>query len=162
MDKISPNRADTYSRNAEKMTRELTQLDTWIQSQISTIPTQQRKLVTTHDAMGYYATAYGIPIEGALQGISTEEKPTAGRVKELVGEIKRANVPTIFAEATINPKLIETVAREANVKVSEQKLLADGLGEKGTNADTYEKMLIANTQAIVEGLGGKYTAFQVQ
>lgn len=162
LEKISPNRAQTYNSNAEKMTRELTQLDSWIKSQISTIPAQQRKLITTHDAMGYYATAYGIPIEGALQGISTEEKPTAGRVKELVGEIKRANVPTIFAEATINPKLIETVAREAKVKVSEQKLLADGLGEKGTNADTYEKMLIANTQAIVEGLGGKYTAFQVQ
>lgn len=162
LEKISPNRAETYSRNAEKMTRELTQLDSWIKSQISTIPAQQRKLVTTHDAIGYYAAAYGIPMEGALQGISTEEKPTAGRVKELVGEIKRANVPTIFAEATINPKLIETVAREAKVKVSEQKLLADGLGEKGTNADTYEKMLIANTQAIVEGLGGKYTAFQAQ
>lgn len=162
LEKISPNQAETYSSNAEKMTRELTQLDSWIQSQIGTIPAQQRKLVTTHDAIGYYAAAYGIPMEGALQGISTEEKPTAGRVKELVGEIKRANVPTIFAEATINPKLIETVAREAKVKVSEQKLFADGLGEKGTNADTYAKMLIANTQAIVEGLGGKYTAFQVQ
>ena len=162
LEKISPNKAETYSRNAEKMTRELTQLDSWIQSQIGTIPAQQRKLVTTHDAIGYYAAAYGIPMEGALQGISTEEKPTAGRVKELVSDIKQANVPTIFAEATINPKLIETVSREAKVKVSKQKLFADGLGEKGTNADTYEKMLIANTQAIVVGLGGKYTAFQVQ
>src|SRR5919202_383987 len=155
--KISPNKAATYTSNAEKMTRELTQLDSWIKSQISTIPAKQRKLVITHDAMGYYAAAYGIPIEGALQGISTEEKPTAGRMKELVDEIKKASVPTIFAEATINPKLIETVAKEANVKVSAQKLFADGLGDKGTQADTYEKMLIANTQAIVKGLGGKYT-----
>lgn len=162
LEKISPNQTGTYSNQAEKMTRELTQLDRWIQSQIRTIPAQQRQLVTTHDAMGYYAAAYGIPIKGALQGVSTQEKPTAGRVKELVGEIKQANVPTIFAEATINPKLIATVSREANVQVSEQKLLADGLGEQGTHADTYEKMLIANTQAIVEGLGGKYTAFQVQ
>ncbi|HEY9672351.1 MAG TPA: zinc ABC transporter substrate-binding protein [Waterburya sp.] len=157
---MSPNNAATYTSNATKMTRELTQLDSWIKSQISTIPTQQRKLVTTHDAMGYYAAAYALPIEGALQGISTEEKPTAGRVKELVGEIKQTGVPTIFAETTINPKLIETVAKEANVKVSEQKLFADGLGEKGTPADTYEKMLIANTKAIVEGLGGKYRPFQ--
>lgn len=157
---ISPNNAVTYISNATKITRDLTQLNSWIKSQISTIPTQQRKLVTTHDAMGYYAAAYGIPIEGALQGISTEEKPTAGRVKELVGEIKQTGVPTIFAEATINPKLIETVAKEANVKVSDQKLFADGLGEKGTPADTYEKMLIANTKAIVEGLGGKYRPFQ--
>lgn len=158
--KISPTNAAKYSSNAEKMTSELTQLDRWIQSQIATIPSKQRKLVTTHDAMGYYAAAYGIPIEGALQGISTDEKPTARRVKELVEEIKQASVPTIFAEATSNPKLIQTVARETNVKVSDQQLYADGLGEKGTNADTYEKMLIANTQAIVEGLGGTYTPFQ--
>ncbi len=142
------------------MTSQLTQIDNWIQSQISTIPTNQRKLVTTHDAMGYYAAAYGIPIEGALQGISTDEKATAGRVKELVGEIKQANVPTIFTETTANPKVIETVAREAKVKVSDQELYADGLGEKGTKADSYEKMLIANTQVIVEGLGGNYTPFQ--
>ena len=160
LEKLSPSHAKQYRSTAEKMTGELTQLDSWIKSQIGTIPAQQRKLVTTHDAMGYYAAAYGIPIDGALQGISTDEKPTAGRVKELVGEIKQASVPTIFAEATINPKLIETVAKEANVKVSAQRLFADGLGDKGTQADTYEKMLIANTQAIVEGLGGKYTPFQ--
>jgi ABC-type Zn uptake system ZnuABC Zn-binding protein ZnuA len=81
-------------------------------------------------------------------------------VKELVEEIKKAGVPTIFAETTINPKLIESVAKEAKVKVSKRELFADGLGEKGTEADTYEKMLIANTQTIVEGLGGKYTPFQ--
>lgn len=160
LQKISPNHTATYASNAEKMTSQLTQLDNWIQAQISTIPANQRKLVTTHDAMGYYAAAYGIPIEGALQGISTDEKATAGRVKELVGEIKQANVPTIFTETTANPKVIETVAREAKVKVSDQELYADGLGEKGSKADTYEKMLIANTQAIVEGLGGNYTPFQ--
>ncbi|MEW6493464.1 MAG: zinc ABC transporter substrate-binding protein [Cyanobacteriota bacterium] len=157
---VSPNNAATYTSNAEKMTRELTQLDRWIKSQINTIPVNQRKLVTNHEAMGYYADAYDIPIEGALQGISTDEKPTAGRVKELVDEIKQTDVPTIFTETTANPKLIETVAREAKVKVSDQELYADGLGEKGTKADTYEKMLIANTQAIVEGLGGNYTPFQ--
>jgi manganese/iron transport system substrate-binding protein len=162
LEKLFPNNAAQYTSNAQKMTGELTQLDSWIKSQIGTIPAKQRKLVTTHDAMGYYAAAYGIPIEGALQGISTDEKPTAGRVKELVGEIKRSGVPTIFAEATINPKLIATVAKEANVKVSQQELFADGLGEKGTKADTYQKMLIANTQAIVEGLGGKYTPFQAK
>ena len=160
--KISPKDDAKYINNAKTITRNLTQLDTWIRSEISTIPAQQRKLVTTHDSMGYYAAAYGIPIEGALQGISTDEKPTAGRVKELVDEIKKASVPTIFAEATINPKLIETVSREAQVNVSNQKLFADGLGERGTPADTYEKMLIANTQAIVKGLGGKYTPFQPQ
>jgi manganese/iron transport system substrate-binding protein len=158
--KLVPSNEAQYTSNAETMTSKLKQVDSWIKSQITTIPTNQRKLVTTHDALGYYSKAYSIPVEGALQGISTEEKPTAGRVKELVDEIKKAGVPTIFAEMTINPKLIESVAKEAKVKVSKRELFTDGLGEKGTEADTYEKMLIANTQTIVEGLGGKYTPFQ--
>lgn len=156
---VAPSNAAQYVSNSDKLTRELTQIDSWIKSQISTIPANQRKLVTTHDAMGYYAAAYGITVEGALQGLSTDERPTAARVKELVQEIKAANVPTIFAEATTNPKLIESVAKEANVKVSNKVLFADSLGAKGTEGDTYKKMLIANTQAIVEGLGGNYTPF---
>jgi manganese/iron transport system substrate-binding protein len=113
LEKLSPNNAAQYTSNTEKMTSELAQLDSWIKSQISTIPANQRTLVTTHDAMGYYSAAYGIPVEGALQGISTDERATAGRVKELVGEIKSTKVPTIFAETTVNPKLIESVAKEA-------------------------------------------------
>lgn len=156
---LEPNQAALYADNTQKLTSELTRIDTWIKSQIATIPVAQRKLVTTHDAFGYYSKAYNLPIQGALGGISTEEKPTPTRVTELVKTIKTTGVPTIFAEATINPKLIQAVAKEANVKVSDRELFADGLGEKGTEGDTYQKMLIANTETIVEGLGGRYTAF---
>jgi len=161
LEQIAPEHASLYNSNAQQVTSELTQIDTWIKSQIATIPPQQRKLVTTHDAMNYYSQAYGIPIEGALGGISTEEAPTAARVSELVKDIRQSSVPTIFAEATLNPRLIETVAREANVQVSDRKLFADGLGEPGTDADTYQNKLIANTRTIVEGLGGNYTPPQV-
>jgi manganese/iron transport system substrate-binding protein len=162
LEKVSPNNAARYTSNAKKLTSQISQIDTWIKSQIKTIPASQRKLVTTHDAMGYYSKAYGILIEGALGGISTEEAPTAARVRELVKDIKRSRVPTIFAEKTINPRLIQTVAREAKVKVSERELYADGLGEKGTEGETYQKMMIANTRTIVEGLSGKYTRFRAK
>ncbi|MBW4515917.1 MAG: zinc ABC transporter substrate-binding protein [Timaviella obliquedivisa GSE-PSE-MK23-08B] len=158
--KAAPANSDLYAENAQALTAELTQVDGWIKSQIATIPTNSRKLVTTHDALGYYSAAYDIPVEGALQGISTEEKPTAARVKELTEEIKADGVPTVFAEITESTKLLETVAKEANVEISEQELFADGLGEAGSEGDTYPKMLVANTRAIVEGLGGQYTAFQ--
>lgn len=160
LSKLEPNNASLYSNNTQKITSEISQIDTWIKSQIATIPAKSRKLVTTHDALGYYASSYGIPSEEALGGISTEEAPTATRVKDLVKNIKTTSVPTIFAETTINPKLITAVARDANVKVSNRELFADGVGEKGSEGDTYQKMLIANTRTIVEGLGGKYTPFQ--
>ncbi len=158
--KLNPGKAQVYSQNANKLVTELSQIHSWIQSQIATISATNRKLVTTHDAMGYYAAAYNIPVEGALQGISTEEKPTANRIQALVGEVKASRVPTLFVEVVVNPKLIETVAKEANVKISDQELYSDSLGEPGSEGDTYPKMLIANTKAIVEGLQGQYTAFQ--
>lgn len=159
---VAPNHADLYKTNAEKVTGEISQIHTWIKSQIATIPPNQRKLVTTHDALGYYIQAYGLAFSATLEGISTEEQATAARVGSLVKEIKKEGVPTIFAEKTINPRLIETVAREANVKLSEQPLYADGLGAKGSPAETYQKKLIANTRNIVQGLGGSYTPFQAQ
>ncbi len=158
--KLAPSNAAIYTSNTQKLTNEISQIDTWIKSEIATIPPKQRKLVTTHDAFGYYSKAYGIPIEGALGGISTDEAPTPARVGALSKDIKKEGVPTIFAETTINPKLIQAVAKEAKVKVSDRELFADGLGEKGTEGDTYQGMLIANTRTIVEGLGGKYSEFK--
>jgi manganese/iron transport system substrate-binding protein len=159
---LRPDRTELYKANTAKLVNELTQIDTWIKTQIATIPPAARKLVTTHDALGYYAKAYNIPIEGALGGINTKEQPTTSRLKELVKVIKDTGVPTIFAEITINPKLITTVATEAGVKVAEKELFTDGLGEKGSEGETYTGMLISNTKAIVEGLGGKYTPFQMK
>ncbi|MGI8500931.1 MAG: metal ABC transporter solute-binding protein, Zn/Mn family [Hassallia sp.] len=155
---LKPENTKLYTDNTQKIIGEISQIDTWIKSNIATIPQKSRKLITTHDALGYYASSYGIPVEQALGGISTEEAPTAARVSGLVKDIKKVGVPTIFAEITINPKLITAVAKNANVKVSPRELYADGLGEKGSEGETYQKMLIA-TQSIVEGLGGKYTPF---
>ncbi len=155
--KLAPQNSALYAKNATALRDRLTKIDAWIQTSIATIPAASKKLVTTHDALSYYGAAYGLPIEGALQGISTDEKPTASRVKALVNEIKTSKVPTIFAEVTVNPKLIETVAKEANVKLASKGLFADGLGEAGSGADRYDQMLIRNTTTIVEGLGGTLT-----
>jgi manganese/iron transport system substrate-binding protein len=115
-------------------------------------------LFTTHDALGYYSKAYGIPVD-ALEGLSTDEKPNAARAKEMVGKIEQAKVPTIFAELTLNPKLITAIAQAAKVKVAAQEIYADGLGEASSSGGTYQKMLVSNTKSIVEGLGGKFTPF---
>ena len=151
----SPANAALYEKNAKDLTDRLTKLDTWVTQSVATIPAAAKKLVTTHDALSYYGQAYGIPIEGALQGISTTEKPSAQRIATLVATIKSTQVSTLFAEVSVNPKLIETVAKESGVKLSAMPLVTDGLGEPGGPSDTYEKMIRENTTAIVTGLGGK-------
>jgi manganese/iron transport system substrate-binding protein len=158
LEKLAPAQAATYQQNTQKLTAEMGQLDTWIKAQLGTIPAAKKVLFTTHDALGYYSKAYGIPVD-ALEGLSTDEKPNAARAKELVGKIKQAQVPTIFAELTLNPKLITAIAQDAKVKLSEQELYVDGLGEASSPGGTYQNMLISNTKTIVEGLGGKYTPF---
>ena len=156
--KLVPAQAATYKQNTQKIVAEIGQIDTWIKAKVATIPADKKVLFTTHDALGYYSKAYKIPVN-ALEGLSTQDKPNAAIAKELVGKIKKAQVPTIFAELTLNPKLITTIAQEAKVKVSEQEIYADGLGEVSSPGGTYQKMLVSNTKAIVEGLGGKYTPF---
>jgi manganese/iron transport system substrate-binding protein len=154
LEKLIPAKAAIYKQNTQKLTTEISQIDTWIKSEINTIPATKKVLFTTHDALGYYSKAYGIPVD-ALEGLSTEEKPNAARARELVDKIKKSQVPTIFAELTLNPKLITTIAQEAKVKVSEREIYADGLGEASSSGGTYQKMLVSNTKAIVEGLGDK-------
>nr|WP_275994121.1 metal ABC transporter substrate-binding protein [Argonema antarcticum] len=157
---LSPEDKQKFTQNAAQLTSELKQLDTWITQQIATIPADKRRLVTTHDAFQYYARAYGMAVVGTLIGISTEEQPSAQTVRRLVESVKAAGVPAIFAETTINPALIKTVAQEAGVKLAPKQLYSDSIGAVGSDGDSYIKMMVANTRSIVEALGGKYTPFQ--
>lgn len=153
--KLVPNQAGVYQQNAEALSQQLVQIDDWIKTQVATVPAENRKLVTTHEALGYYADAYGFELEGAIEGLSTEEKPSAARLTSLVNQLKTAEVPAIFVETTANPKLLEMVAKEANVKVASQPLFIEGPGDQGTPASTYQTMLTTNTCTIVASLGGK-------
>ncbi|MDB9526298.1 zinc ABC transporter substrate-binding protein [Oscillatoria sp. CS-180] len=155
LSEVSPDNADLYQANAEALIAQLTQLDTWIQQQMDTVPESQRVLVTTHDALGYYAEAYGIRIEAALESFSTEARPSAADLRELIDFVEGSNVPTVFIETTSNPGLIEAVSRETDIGISEEPLYADSLGEAGTPAATYTGMLMTNTCTIVSGLGGR-------
>ena len=157
---VSPENEEVYQENLEEYTAELEELHDWIGEQIETIPSENRKLVTTHDAFQYYAEAYGLEVVGTLIGISTEEQPSAQTVGRLASTVRETGVTTIFAEALINPRLIETVAEEANVELAEEELYGDAIGEPGSDGDTYIKMMEANTRTIVTNLGGNHTPFQ--
>jgi manganese/iron transport system substrate-binding protein len=157
---VSEGDRPTFEQNAADLVAELERLDTWIAEQIATIPPANRRLVTTHDAFQYYAQAYSLEVIGTLIGISTEEQPSAQTVQRLVESVRATGVPTIFAETTINPALIQTVAEEAQVELAAQELYSDSIGAPGSDGDSYIKMMVANTRAIVEALGGTYTPFE--
>lgn len=156
---LSPEDETLFMTNAQTLVAQLGELDQWISDQIATIPPDQRRLVTTHDAFAYYANAYGLEVMGTLIGISTEEQPSAQTVQRLVAAIQAAGIPAIFAETTINPQLITTVAQEAGVAIAPQALYSDSLGAAGSPGDSYLKMMESNTQSIVKSLGGQYQPF---
>jgi len=158
---LSPEDEAEFRENAAEYTEKLEQLDSWIIQQIQTIPADQRQLVTTHDAFQYYARAYGLEVTGTLIGISTEEQPSAQTVKNLSNTVKESNVPAIFAETTINPALIKTVANEAGVKLAKPELYSDSIGAPNSEANSYLGMLMVNTRTIVQNLEGNYTAFEL-
>ena len=156
---VAPDNAELYADNSEALQEQLSELDDWIAAQIQTIPEAQRQLVTTHDAMSYYSRAYGLTVAGTLLGLSPEEEPTAARVRDLVTSVQEIGVPTLFAELTTNDRVLRTVAAEAGVQISENVLIADGVGARGTPAGSYQGMLVYNTCTIVDGLGGECEPF---
>jgi manganese/iron transport system substrate-binding protein len=151
---VNPAEADRYAANADRLVTQFEAIDSWIQTQVATVPANQRQLVTTHDAFSYFADAYGFEVKGALSGLSTEERPTPGTLTALVDQVKSSQVKAIFAETTTNPQLIESVARDAGVAVADQPLFVEGPGGPGTAAETTQAMLVANTCAVVDALGG--------
>lgn len=143
--------ADSYRKNAENYINELKELDRWIKEKVQEIPEKNRKLVTTHDAYAYFGERYRFKVVGSIWGITTEDEPSAQEIARLVDVIKSENVQTVFVETTINPKLMERVAKDAGINIG-KPLYGDSLGLHGSGADTYIGMMKTNVNNIVEGL----------
>ena len=149
-----PGNAAAYTRAAEAYTRKLEALDARHRALHPAIPADRRKLVTTHDALGYYARRYGFEVVGALiPSRSTQAQPSAGEIDALVRQIRREKVRAIFPESGLNPKLERAVSRETGARVGGD-LYADTLGKSGPEA-TYIGAMEANTDTIVGGLSGE-------
>lgn len=147
-----PNAA-IYTANAENYLTQLNELDQSIAAQVDSLPDSKRKLVTNHDALGYFAARYGFEIVGtALGSISTEAgEASAADLARLVEEVKSAGVPVIFTENVENSKIIEQVASEAGVVVG-PPLYTDALGQPDTEGDSYLNMMRYNAATIVTAL----------
>lgn len=150
---VDPKNADAYQANAKKYIAELDATDAYIRAEIAKIPEQQRVLITSHDAFQYYGKAYGIELN-AIQGISTEAEARAKDVQRVIDAIKKKNVPAVFIESTINPKMLKQIADDTGASIGGE-LFADSLGDKDGPAGTYIGMMRHNTDVIVKALSGK-------
>ena len=150
---LNPANAGTYRANAAAYERTLNDLDQYIQAQIATIPTANRKVVANHDVFGYYFERYQLTFVGSvIPSMDTNFQPSARELANLVAKIKAEQVKAIFIESSINPQLAQQVAREAGVKVVDGALYGDTLGPPGSGAETLDGMLKANTDLIVAAL----------
>jgi ABC-type Zn uptake system ZnuABC Zn-binding protein ZnuA len=139
-----------YASRARRYAETLRRLDRSIAACVARIPASGRKLVTTHDALGYYARRYGLEVIGALiPSRSSRGQPSAREVERLVAQIERQKVKAIFPESSLDSRLEGAVSRESGARVG-ATLYTDSLGPTGS----YVGSLQANTEAIVEGLTG--------
>lgn len=160
--KADPAHADAYRANAQKYLGELAKLDDEVRTKANSIPKERRVLVTSHDAFGYFADAYGFEVHG-LQGVSTASEPSTKDKQDLVNLLGSRRIPAVFGETSVPPKGLQSVldavrsdsryGHDVRLIGGEQALYSDALGEPGSPGETYVGMVRHNIDTIVAGLG---------
>jgi ABC-type Zn uptake system ZnuABC Zn-binding protein ZnuA len=143
-----PAHADGYAARTDAYRERLGALDAWVRDRIATIPAERRSVVSFHDALPYYAAAYGLEIVGVVVPAPGQE-PSAGEVASLVEAIRSSGVRAVFSEIQFDPSLAATLATEAGATVVAD-LYTDTLGDPP--ADSYEGVIRWDTERIVEAL----------
>jgi zinc/manganese transport system substrate-binding protein len=142
--------ATTYQANAESYVKELQALDTWAKAQFADIPPGNRKVITSHDAFGYFSAQYLVRFL-APQGINTETEPSARQVATLIKQIQREKIKAVFVENMSNPKLIEQLSKDAGVTVG-ASLYSDALSKPDQPGSTYLQMMRHNVTQLAAGM----------
>lgn len=149
-----PAHSGAYRRAARRYAGRLRALDRAVAGCLARLAPDERRLVTTHDALGYYARRYGLRVIGTvIPSLSTAGQPSAGAVSALLRTIRATGVRAIFAEQSVAPRVEQAIAREAGASVG-ALLWADALGPPGSDGATYVGAISANTRALVAGLSG--------
>jgi ABC-type Zn uptake system ZnuABC Zn-binding protein ZnuA len=139
-----------FNFNYKIYRQQLEDLDKEIEETLSAIPRHKRILITSHDAFRYFGRRYGVQVEAVL-GTSTDADVQTSDIRRLTRVLQESEVPALFIESTINPKLLKVLAKDNNVIIG-GSLYADSLGDKDGPAGTYLEMLRHNAHTIAEGL----------
>jgi zinc/manganese transport system substrate-binding protein len=149
---VDPADKSTFEANAAAYLSRVDALDAEVTAEIAKIPPDRRKLVTTHDAFGYFGTAYGIAFI-APHGVSTEAQASARDVARIIAQIRGEKIPAVFLENVTDPRLLKRIARESGARVG-GTLYSDALTEPNGPAPTYINMMRHNVQELVAALRG--------
>lgn len=150
---LDPAHAEAYRTNAEAYRTQLEELDAYIAAQAARIPEDNRKLVTDHEALAYFARRYGFEVVGAvIPNVTTSAEASAADLARLVDTIRTDQVKAIFVSTSVSDELARMVAEEVGYEVRILYLYHE-LGEPGSGAETYLGMMRTDIDTIVAGLG---------
>jgi len=145
-----PDGKSVYEANAAKYLDAIAEEERAVRAALDALPATRRKIITSHDAFGYFGAAYGLEII-APQGVSTDSEASARDVAEIIRQIRQAKVPAVFIETITDPRLLDQIARETGAKVG-GALYSDALSEPDGPAPTYLDMFRHNVEAITKAL----------
>ncbi|MFG1206010.1 zinc ABC transporter substrate-binding protein [Xanthobacter flavus] len=145
-----PDGRDAYTANAAAYTAKLDALEAEVKSAMAKIPADQRRIITSHDAFGYFGEAYGLTLI-APEGVSTESEASAKDVGRIIRQIKAQKIPAVFVENVTDPRLIQRIAKESGAKVGGE-LYSDALSDDKGPASTYIDMMHSNVRELSTAL----------
>jgi zinc/manganese transport system substrate-binding protein len=144
-----PEQAEAINARAARYTAKLREMDTFVRTTLARVPAEKRRIITSHDAFGYFGAAYGVELLSP-QGRSTESEASASDVAALIRQMKAKQVRAVFIENISNPRMIERIAREGGGVVG-GRLYSDALSSN-TEANTYLKMFQHNASTLASAM----------
>ena len=139
-----------YEANAAAYTAKLQALDAQVKAAVATIPESNRRIITSHDAFGYFGAAYGVEFI-APQGVSTDSEASAKDVARIIRQIKAEKIPAVFMENISDPRLVKRIAKETKAKIGGE-LFSDALSDDKGPASTYIDMMKNNVAQLSSAL----------
>jgi zinc/manganese transport system substrate-binding protein len=150
--KADPAGKSVYEANAKDYLAKLTALEADVKAAIQKIPVERRRIITTHDAFGYFGSAYGMKFISP-EGVSTESEASAKDVAKIIDQIRKEKIPAVFMENISDPRLMEQIARETGAKIG-GTLYSDALSKADGPAATYIDMMRNNIRQFGAALIG--------
>lgn len=139
-----------YQANALKYRQEIAALDSEVRRGFDAIPKAQRKIVTAHEAFGYFSRAYGISFISPI-GVNTDAEASAGDIGRIIQQIRRENIRAVFLESISDPRLLEQIRQESGAKMG-GTLYSDSLSKADGPAASYLEMMRYNAKTILAAL----------